>query len=207
MQRRLRALPGCSGAFRSDNRAAPSCRSTASGWSPSCGSRPPLRPTPTSGSKRKLDSCGQSLCPSGVSVRTRMWVWSLVMLKVIGDPFFLHQAAEESEIGLAILNAIVPRRVCLGEIAAEIACRIQLAKDLLDNLGEQSDPGRSGNPPSDRAAQNQGTMLGTIVGELVVLSFLGEALDNSVEISASCRPLSSSSIDIGLPTSLSAVTF
>ena len=61
-------------------------------------------------------------------------VMVVVMLEIIGDPFGLHQAAEKSKIGLAVLNAVVPLSVLLAQVAAEIRCESQLLHDLLDDV-------------------------------------------------------------------------
>ena len=107
-------------------------------------------------------------------------VLSGLMPEEVVDAFFFHKAADEIEVGLAVLDAVVAG----GEIAVEAQFEIvesEIFENLLDNVGnllvlEDFAIGRARQKPGP------GNHLGSIGGEAAVLRTLGEAADEAVPV-------------------------
>ena len=63
-------------------------------------------------------------------------VFALLVLEVIEDPFLLHQAGDEVEIGLPILDAVLPRRMRSAQLEFEVV-ESQIPEYLLDHVRDR----------------------------------------------------------------------
>ena len=62
-------------------------------------------------------------------------VLAVAVAEVVADPFVLHQPADEVEVGLPVLHAVVPLAVGAGELELEVG-RAAVAEHLLDDVGD-----------------------------------------------------------------------
>ena len=105
-------------------------------------------------------------------------VLAILLLEVVTDAFFFHQAGNEVEIGLAVLDAVVAGDEIAVEAELEIG-KAEILENLLDDVGsflvlEDAAIGGAGEEPEP------GDHLRAVGGEAAILRSLGEAADEAV---------------------------
>ena len=99
---------------------------------------------------------------------------------VVGDALLLHQAADEVEVGLAVLHAVRPRAVAAGQLERHVVGRVvaeHLPQDVRHGLVlEDAAVGRAGEEPEPRPD------LGPVAVVPAGGAVLAEARDVAIEV-------------------------